>query len=114
MCCISDMVGHAQPAFGVVIEQVAQSLNIRTILSFPPEKRDSDIAYYHDASNFIVGVSIEPLSRSRLIYRKQCTNMTVTQVNCAHKVPVLRNQEYFFYYHPDICLNIYLKCFVFP
>ena len=124
MCCISDMVGYAQPAFGVVIEQVAQSLNIRTILSFPPK---NVILTLHITMTLVISLSGFPLSRylgrdwfiennaqTWQLHTYYLRNYRVAQVNCAHKVPVLRNQEYFFYYHPDICLNIYLKCFVFP
>ena len=60
MCCISDMVGYAQPAFGVVIEQVAQSLNIRTILSFPPK---NVILTLHITMTLVISLSGFPLSR---------------------------------------------------
>lgn len=54
------MVGYAQPAFGVVIEQVAQSLNIRTILSFPPK---NVILTLHITMTLVILLSGFPLSR---------------------------------------------------
>ena len=123
VCCISNMVGYARTASGVVILSGTKLINIRTVRSFPPK---NVILTLHITMTLVIllpGFSLtvvvsvatdlpETMYKHVTYIRTGFETTALPQTIAPTKFLFLETTN-LFHYHPDICLNIDLKCFVF-